>query len=491
MNHKLFAALLCAGVSLGAMSAHADEAGDLADLKSQMMQMQKEYAARMAALEKRLARAEADAKTARASAVTAAKTATTAQATAATAAVAADTATKSAVVAQSTAQTAAQSADSATQAAQQAVASAAPPPPPPSSNNSFNPGIAAVLNGFYFASTRDPATQRIAGIALGDEAGLPARGFSLGESEISFAANIDPFMSGFLDISFQDDNSPEVEEAYIQSKDLPWGLTAKAGRFLSGIGYINERHAHDWSFSDAALPYRAFLNNQYGDDGAQLRWLAPTNQFLEFGAEIFRGDAYPSAGATSKGAGTYTAFVHTGNDINDSSSYLAAVSYLHSDASGRVTDSPAGPDIFTGKTDLGILSAVYKWAPGGNPTSQNLSLVGEGFLDHQSGVFNLTPVNQTRTGFHVQADYQFMPQWSLGLRYAALDTAKVPLALAGSALDDFGHAANAETALVEFDTSEFGRFRMQYTHDESSFKPNDEVLFQYTVIYGPHGAHRY
>ena len=58
-------------------------------------------------------------------------------------------------------------------------------------------------------------------------------------------------------------------------------------------------------------------------------------------------------------------------------------------------------------------------------------------------------------------------------------------------LDDFGHSPSAETALVEYDTSEFGRFRVQYTHDQSDLKPNDEILFQYTVIYGPHGAHRY
>ena len=80
-----------------------------------------------------------------------------------------------------------------------------------------------------------------------------------------------------LDVSFNDQNQLSVEEAYIRTTDLPDGLTLKAGRFLSGIGYLNERHAHDWIFSDAPLPYRAFLNNQYGDDGVQLRWLAPEN----------------------------------------------------------------------------------------------------------------------------------------------------------------------------------------------------------------------
>jgi hypothetical protein len=84
-----------------------------------------------------------------------------------------------------------------------------------------------------------------------------------------------------------------------------------------------------------------------------------------------------------------------------------------------------------------------------------------------------------------------MPQWSFGLRYSQLDSGNIPLSLTGSALDDFGHSARAATALLEYDTSEFGRLRLQYTHDETDLKPNDEILFQYTVIYGPHGAHRY
>jgi hypothetical protein len=380
------------------------------------------------------------------------------------------------------------SADKFEQVLAQAQSQMAPPPPPPTSNNAFNPGIAAVLNGFYFAARHDPnASQGIVGVMMGDEAGKPQRGFSIGESEVSFTANIDPFLSGFLDVSFDNANQPSVEEAYILSKDLPWGLTVKAGRFLSGIGYINERHSHDWQFSDAALPYRAFLNNQYGDDGVQLRWLAPTDTFLEFGAEVFRGDSWPAAGAKNTGAGSYSAFVHTGDDINDSSSWLAALSWLHSDATGRAS----GANLFDGHTDLGIASGVYKWAPGGNPTVQNLTVAGELFYDQQQGAYNAVPLSQDRWGWYVQADYQFMPRWSFGLRHAALGTSQEPLALTGTELNDFGHAPNANTALLEFDSSEFGRFRVQYTHDEGGRVPDDEILFQYTVIYGPHGAHRY
>jgi len=374
LTKALAAAFAIAVIQFATSPAHADQAADLVAIKAQLNALEHDYGDKIRALERRLAKAEADARTARGTAAVA---------------------NRSAADAASAAQAATRTAEASNMAVQQAAAEAPPPPPPPpASNNAFNPGIAAVLNGFYVASSHETQTAHIRGFAAGEESRGPLRGFSLGESEVSLAANIDPSLQGFLDFSMTDDNSLSVEEAYIQTKDLPYGVTLKAGRFLSGIGYLNERHAHDWSFSDAPLPYRAFLNSQYGDDGLQLRWLAPTNQFLEFGAEIFRGDAYPAAGASHTGQGTVTAFVHTGNDINDSSSYLAGASYLHARADNRDTDG----HVFDGNDDLGILTFVYKWAPGGNPVVQNLTLSSEIFYGHEGGFFDGNAVSQVSAG---------------------------------------------------------------------------------------------
>jgi hypothetical protein len=440
---------------LGQAPASAAPADNLATIRSEIMKLKEEYEGKIQDLEDRLAKAEAEAAAAKAAAATAQSTAEDAQKTA---------------------------------AASQAAPPPAPEPPrPPASSNAFNPNVAAVLNGFYSAASRDPAAARIPGFALGDEARGLERGFSLGESEINFNANIDPFLFGWLNLSLPDNHSVSVEEAYVQTTSLGGGLTLKAGEFFSGIAYLNEQHAHNWSFSDASLPYRVFLNGQYGDMGIQARWLAPTNTFLEFGAEVFRGESYPSGGAVNTGAGTQTFFVHTGDDIDESSSWLAGLSYVHADADQRQTDS----DVFTGSDNLFIASAVYKWAPGGNLTIQNLILSGEFFFDREEGLFNGLHFDQDRTGWYLQGVYQFMPRWSFGLRYAQLGTSGIGGALSGSTLDDFGHVPRAESALLEFDTSEFGRLRMQYTHDDSDLRPLDQVLFQYTIIYGPHPAHRY
>ncbi|HEY2357528.1 MAG TPA: hypothetical protein VGH86_08760 [Phenylobacterium sp.] len=374
------------------------------------------------------------------------------------------------------------------------IAEAAPEPEPKTSSpNAMNPGVSVVLNGNYVADSRNPDETRIAGFPLSDDAKAKPRGFSIDESEITLAANVDPYLSANLTVSFDAENQPSVEEAYIQSSSLPAGFTVRAGRFFSAIGYLNERHAHNWSFIDMPLPYRALLGNQYGDDGLQLRWLAPTPFFLEFGGELYRGDSFPASSANKNKAGAQTAFVHTGADINDNSSWLAALSYIHTDAHDRVTDSgPMGaPDTFNGSDGIGIASLVYKWAPGGNPVQKNLVLSGEYFAGHQDGTFNGLAASRDPRGWYAQAVYQFAPRWSIGARYAALDSVDVPNMLAGTGFDGFGHSPRAASGLIEYDTSEFGRFRAEFTHDMSDQHPNDELMFQYTVVYGPHGAHRY
>ncbi|MFZ2029806.1 MAG: hypothetical protein WAU68_05835 [Vitreimonas sp.] len=473
MHFSRYAAgAFAAATLLGAPNAHAQTApaapaqstNDITALRHDMDTLRQEYESRIADLEARLARAEA-----------------------------AEGVQPAPPADQSAAPTDTASADQsapATVASNDAYGAAPPSAAGPTSQNLYNPGIAVALNGLFTAAQHDTGdNERISGFSAGGDIAHPTRGFSLGESEVSFAANIDPFLAGFFDFSLDNQNNVNLEEAYIRTTALPGGFTLKAGRFLSGIGYINERHAHDWSFSDAPLPYRAFLNNQIGDDGVQVRWLAPTDQFLEFGAEAFRGESYPASGGANNGVGAYSAFVHTGSDINDSSSYLAGLSYLHTQAVDRV-DADGG--VFNGNTDLGILTAVYKWAPGGNPLVRNLTLAGEYFYGRDSGTFNGVDFDQTHTGWYLQGVYQFMPQWSVGLRASGLQSGDPgSLLLASTDLNDLGHDPLDLTALLEYDTSEFGRLRLQYSHDEASSENNDILTLQYTVIYGPHGAHRY
>ncbi|HWE76842.1 MAG TPA: hypothetical protein VG328_27000 [Stellaceae bacterium] len=492
--------LAASGVALALYSAPA-QADELSDMRQEMQAMQRQYQAaltklqhdyeaKLQAMETRLDTAESKANAATQKADDAQKAATAAQ-----------------TASEATSQT----------------ASAAPAPSPtategggnaPSSANSFNPAIGAVLDGKGMVSTHNPNSWRLPGFALGDEAKPPPRGVSIGESEINVQANVDQALFANLTVAFQNDNSVNIEEAFVQPTALPWDLTAKIGRFFSGVGYLNEQHAHTWDFADAPLPYLAFLNGQYGDDGVQLRWLAPTNMFIELGGEAMRGASFPansvSEALTSNhnaGLGAWSAFLHVGDDINDSSSYSAGISYLGTRSSNRATDpvgGPPGSDQFSGVDHTFIADAVYKWAPHGNFAQSYVKLQGEAFARKESGAFTAldfasapgVPTTRSftsgiQTGFYAQAVYQFIPFWRVGVRYDQVHAPSLGSAFAGTTIDSRDLTPRRYSAMVDYSTSEFGRFRLQYNRDEARPDPDNQIILQYTVSLGAHGAHQY
>ncbi len=103
----------------------------------------------------------------------------------------------------------------------------------------------------------------------------------------------------------------------------PRGVAPKFGRFLSGIGYLNDIHQHAWDFYDAPLVYQAFLGGQYQNNGLQVKWVAPTDLYVEFGGEIGSGEGFPGTGRNKNGVGNGNAYVHLGGDVGPSNSWRA------------------------------------------------------------------------------------------------------------------------------------------------------------------------
>jgi len=363
-----------------------------------------------------------------------------------------------------------------------------------SPSNAFNPAIGLILSGTYASFSNDPNAYAIPGFALGEESGPGERGFSIGESELAIYANVDPDWYAMFTLSMHPDNTTSVENAYVQTTGLGHGMTLRAGRFFSGIGYLNEQHSHKWDFVDTALAYRALLGTQYGDDGVQVRWLAPTDLFTEVGAEWLRGDAFPGGGAANNGRGAWSTFVHFGGDVGISNSWRAGVSYLHTDAKDRQTDSSAGTDSFTGTSKLIIADFVWKWAPNGNPYTHNFKLQGEYLQRSDDGLF--TPAGQgpasysaKPSGWYLQGVYQFMPRWRIGLRHDQLKADDPGAAFAGTVLDPRGHTPKRDSAMIDFANSEFSRLRLQYNRDRSGLTTDNQWYVQYIMSLGAHGAH--
>ncbi|MHB9103310.1 MAG: hypothetical protein ACYC2E_17610, partial [Sulfuricella sp.] len=382
---------LAAGIALALAAPYGAQAADnaeLAQIREQIRQMKEGYEARIQSLEKRLQQAEEKA---------------------------------------------------ALSAEMKMPSQPASAPMPAASAGAFNPEVSLILSGAYANLSQDPANYRIDGfLPNGGEIGPGQRGFGLGESELVVAANIDPYLRGTFILAVTPENTVEVEEAFVQSLGLGNGLTVKGGRFLSGVGYLNERHAHTWDFVDAPLAYQAFFGGQFKDEGVQVKWLAPTDTFVELGAEVGRGRNFPASDRAKNGSGSAALFAHLGGDVGASHSWRAGLSLLRTSPRDRAysTTDNLGATVdngFSGDSRLEIADLVWKWAPNGNPVYTNFKLQGEYFRRRENGdlTYGVNAVNNadryasSQSGWYLQGVYQFMPRWRAGLRRDQLDGGSV------------------------------------------------------------------
>lgn len=383
------------------------------------------------------------------------------------------------------------------------------------SASGFNPEMSLILSGSTTHLSTDPGQRRLQGFFPANGEVMPeARSFNLGESELVISANVDHLFRGNFRLALAPDNTLGIEEASIQTLALGKGLNLKAGRFLSGVGYLNERHPHEWDFSDAALPYQAFFGNALGLDGAQLRWLAPTDTFVELGLEAARARSFPATDETrnKNGPMSAAAFARLGGDLGTSNSWRAGLSHFSSQPRDRAYDDPLNSlsNSFSGNSKTWIADFLWKWAPNGDTSRQNLKLQGEYFRRSEEGtlVYDTAGVGlgtqsgsyvNRQSGFYAQAVYQFMPRWRIGYRYDRLDSGSANFGLVSSgALSsaDFPllekYSPKRNTLMVGWSPSEFSHIRLQLAQDKTRPDATDhQVWLQYIMSLGAHGAHKF
>ncbi|MCX7149441.1 MAG: hypothetical protein NTY05_08525, partial [Rhodocyclales bacterium] len=347
------------------------------------------------------------------------------------------------------------------------------------------------------------------------------KGLSLGESELVLAANVDPNFRGYLNLALSATNTVAVEEAYFQTLGLGSGLTLKGGRFLSGIGYQNEQHPHSWDFADAPLAYAAFFGNRLSTEGLQMKWLAPTETWLELGLEAGRDDAFPGSGRNRNGSALGTLFARTGEDVGISGSWRAGLSavgtrpaergFAQTDTAGNVNTVA-----FSGNSRTVGADFVWKWAPNGNPSERNFKLQAEAFRRVESGDLSCVDAagagagrcgarisnsySATQNGLYAQGVYQFMPHWRVGYRYDRLDSGNTAIGLVTSgtlAAADLPQLAawkpRRDTVMIDYASSEFARLRFQVARDASRGPglTDNQFWLQYVMSIGAHGAHNF
>ncbi|MCW8829159.1 MAG: hypothetical protein OQK94_08895, partial [Gammaproteobacteria bacterium] len=352
----------------------------------------------------------------------------------------------------------------------------------------FNPEISLILDGRYQSYSND-SDYELPGFMLGGEAGRGEEGFNLGHNELVLSANIDDRYYGKMTTVIADhdgETEVELEEAFIETMGLGGGCAVKAGRFFSGIGYLNSQHPHSWDFADAPLVYQGLFGGALRDDGLQLSWIAPTDTYLKLGLEATRGARFPAGGSANDGAGAAAAFIKIGGDIGTSHAWQLGLSRWQAEVEER--ESGAGHTHgeesahihYSGDSDVTGIDLVWKWAPEGNATQQNFTFQAEYFLRNEEGEVEFAHEDESgsatldgeQSGWYAQAVYQFMPRWRVGLRYdrLAADNRLGDFALTGideetfaheTGLDNEGHDPNRTSVMLDYSRSEYSRIRLQ------------------------------
>ena len=391
------------------------------------------------------------------------------------------------------------------------------------SGTEFNPAISLILDGRY-TDYDDVNAEELPGFMIGGEAGLPDRGFSTGHNELTISSNVDDrFYAKFTAAIVEEGEGTEVEleEAFLETLGLGNGFTLKGGKFFSALGYLNQQHEHEYDFVDAPLVYQTILGGALIDTGVQARWLAPTDFYLELGAEVTTGSSFPG-GENEDGNQGNTLFVKTGGDFNESSSWQLGLSHYSTEFDVREGGAHGGEEdgadieLENGESDISIVDFVYKWAPNGNPTERNFKFYAEYFQRDEEGEGSITEVDDLgnevsatgdydgeHDGFYVAAVYQFMPKWRVGVRFDQIssDNEITNFAPSGINADMFGeetglgeadHDPESTSIMLDYSYSEFSRFRFQVSDTEFQKGENENVYsIQYIMSLGAHGAHRF
>ncbi|HHX8278232.1 hypothetical protein NB600_20770 [Vibrio antiquarius] len=356
-----------------------------------------------------------------------------------------------------------------------------------------NPQIGVVVDGYYQDGQRHNSERE--------------EGFGLGHTELNLSSNIDDKFHGALTAvleSHGDETELELEEVFIETLALPYGVNVRAGRFLSDFGYLNNQHMHTDSFVERPIAYRTFLGSHYYDDGVRANIVLPTDLYVKFGVEALSGNKMSSVEDGSK-VGVYTTTMKLGNDFSESSSWQFGLSYLRNE-NGKVKefedhDHGHGHEeehdhshaaAVTGANLYGA-DFVWKWAPDGNYKYSNFTLSAEYML--LDGVVDSKYKNDAESpdnlsAYYVSGVYRFNPSWSTGLRYGEAESYD------GHAHGDHMHftALNDKEmdAMIAWDSSHFGTIRAQYTRIDNQDSETDNVFtLQYVMTFGAHGAHAF
>ena len=324
--------------------------------------------------------------------------------------------------------------------------------------------------------------------------GTRDQGLQLGHSDLSVSGPLGKNFQAQLTATFETEGGElqkTIEEAWLETKALPYGLQVRGGRFASQIGYLNQQHPHADDFIERPLLYRAFFGGHLNDDGLRLNWTAPTDMYLMLGIEGFHGKRFIADVVNIPGqVGMTTLVAKMGDDLSRSQSWQLGLSHIRNEREALVEEHVEGEahahahgaQYTGGKTWM--MDATWKWAPNGNNRDQQVRVTFETAWVY---AHNSDAAGDMHHAHALALAWRLNPNWEVGAR---TDWLRV------NAPDDESRLCEYALMLA-WKPSHMQTLRLQYstqrgaTGDAFLNASKDSVQLQYVLAFGAHGAHSF
>ena len=357
-------------------------------------------------------------------------------------------------------------------------------------------------------------------------------GFNLNYAELTIGASVDKYFDLKGVFHLTEDNF-EIEEAFATTSSLPYHLRLKLGKFKSDFGYLNNKHHHNYNFSDMPLIYSALLGDHgLAEQGFQVQYVLATSQYVMVGLEALKGEnerTFGQAGFTigtdghdhkeeehgeheeegheeslttvddGKFPGIFVAYAKTSFDIGQGT-LLAGASMAKGDFRENHQEDE-NPHTFHGTSTLYGVDMTYKhyFAADHAITWQSEYLFremdGTKYVENAAhGEWMGSSLKKEQSGFYTELIYQYDKNYRAGLRYSAISQNEIT---ANGNVKETPEDMYVASAMLEYNPTEFSRIRLQYNHDSSLYdeeghKNNkNEIVLQFNYAIGAHGAHSF
>jgi hypothetical protein len=295
-------------------------------------------------------------------------------------------------------------------AAQQPVPPPSPPAPepplqpapaalPPSSARVFNPDMS--VNGNFV------------GIGGKNPFGAPPS-FELTEVEAAFQAIVDPYARADFFLAAGPEGL-EVEEGYVTFTALPANFLLKAGKMRAQFGKVNTLHTHALPTVDRPLVTEYLVGGEEGlsDSGLSLSHLIENPYlFLEATGEVYAATSEVFSTSTRSRL-NYLGRLRAYRDLSEDKNLEVGTSFAFGPAEGFIDPAEAQAEVRLDKRLVGI-DATFRYRPLRRAIYRRLNLRTELVWSRQD-VADASPVSAF--GLYGLGEYQFARRWYAGARF--------------------------------------------------------------------------